>query len=230
MVSFEQVPFPTSGFGDAEFADNPEPRCPCLLLLDTSGSMGGAPIRELNAGLATFRQELVGDSLAAKRVEVAVVTFGPVEVVADFQTADEFVPPQLRASGDTPIGAAVEKAVAMVEARKQMYRANGVGYYRPWILMITDGEPTDRWQTASQLIHTAESVKAFSFYAVGVEGANFDVLRQLTTREPLKLIGIRFGDMFKWLSSSMGSVSRSKPGEAVALANPVAPSGWATTA
>jgi hypothetical protein len=46
MSDIEQAPFTFS-----EFADNPEPRCACLLLLDTSGSMGGAPIRELNAGL-----------------------------------------------------------------------------------------------------------------------------------------------------------------------------------
>ena len=50
MSEFDQVPF-----GAAEFADNPEPRCPCLLLLDTSGSMAGAPIAELNAGLVTFK-------------------------------------------------------------------------------------------------------------------------------------------------------------------------------
>jgi hypothetical protein len=47
--TFEQVPF--SG---AEFADNPEPRCPCLLLLDNSGSMRGAPISELNEGLKVY--------------------------------------------------------------------------------------------------------------------------------------------------------------------------------
>ena len=42
----DQVPFP-----NAEIVENPEPRCPCLLLLDTSGSMIGEPIRELNDGL-----------------------------------------------------------------------------------------------------------------------------------------------------------------------------------
>lgn len=46
----EQVPFFTE-FGEDNFADNPEPRCPCLLLLDVSGSMQGRPLDQLNQGL-----------------------------------------------------------------------------------------------------------------------------------------------------------------------------------
>jgi hypothetical protein len=64
-MSFEQVPFGAS----ADFADNPEPRCPCLLLLDTSGSMRGKPIDELNAGIRIFKDELSADPMASKRVE-----------------------------------------------------------------------------------------------------------------------------------------------------------------
>jgi uncharacterized protein YegL len=97
MSDIEQAPFTFS-----EFTDNPEPRCACLLLLDTSGSMGGAPIRELNAGLQAFKEELSQDALAMKRVEIAIVTFGPVRVQSDFQTVDSWQPPHLTASGDTP--------------------------------------------------------------------------------------------------------------------------------
>src|SRR4051812_48126139 len=71
----EQVPFAA-----AEFADNPEPRCPCLLLLDTSGSMSGQPISQLNVGIEAFKQELLADTMAAKRVEVSIVSFGPVRL------------------------------------------------------------------------------------------------------------------------------------------------------
>ena len=106
----EQVPF-----GTDSFADNPEPRCPCLLLLDTSGSMSGAPVSELNAGLVTFKDELAADSLAMKRVEVAVVTFGPVKVESSFHTAPNFFPPHLQASGDTPMGAAIKQGLDMIK-------------------------------------------------------------------------------------------------------------------
>ena len=53
--------------GMPEFVDNPEPRCPVILLCDTSGSMSGAPINNLNAGLAAFRQEVYKDEIASLR-------------------------------------------------------------------------------------------------------------------------------------------------------------------
>jgi len=219
----EQVPF-----GTTDFAENPEPRCPCVLLLDTSVSMKGPPIDELNLGLAAYREELAGDSLAAKRVEVAIVTFGPVQTVQDFTTAEQFNPPKLEPTGDTPMGAAISHAVDMVTARKQVYRSQGIAFYRPWIFLITDGAPTDEWQHAAARVKEGESAKNFAFFCVGVEGANFEILQQLSVREPLKLKGLKFRDLFQWLSNSQKSVSRSTPGEQVPIQNPTAPDGWAS--
>jgi uncharacterized protein YegL len=207
-------------FGAGEFADNPEPRCPCMLLLDVSGSMQGAPINELNSGLTLFRDELCADSLAMKRVEVGIVTFGPVRIEMPFIGAESFIAPQLRSQGDTPMGAAIHEALQMVDNRKAEYKRNGISYYRPWIFLITDGGPTDEWRSAAAAVREGDSSKKFAFFAVGVRGANMEVLSQISLREPLSLDGLRFRDMFKWLSSSLKSVSQSTPGVDVALTQP----------
>jgi uncharacterized protein YegL len=217
----DQVPF-----DGVEFAENPEPRCPCVLLLDTSNSMSGKRISELNKGLQTFKEELMADSMSLKRIELSVVSFGPVTVQTEFQTADLFIPPALKADGMTPMGQAIEKGIELIKQRKEKYRENGISYYRPWMFLITDGAPTDHWQNAANLIKDAESNKSLMFFAVGVHGANMEILKQISVRDPLKLDGLRFGDLFSWLSNSLGSVSRSTPGDSVPLENPVTPGGW----
>lgn len=212
-------------FGALSFAENPEPRCPVVLLLDTSGSMGGKPLMELQAGLAQYKDELAADSLASKRVEVAVVTFGgEVRTASDFTTADAFQPPQLQAGGQTPMGEAIVRALDMIQERKTTYRQNGILFYRPWVFLITDGAPTDAWQTAATRVREGESNRAFAFFAVGVQDANFDVLQQISVRAPQRLDGLRFRDLFQWLSNSQKAVSRSQAGEEVQLPKP----GWAS--
>jgi uncharacterized protein YegL len=225
VTNLEQAPFAVT-----TFMDNPENRCPCVLVLDTSGSMQGQPIEELNEGLAQFKRELLTDEMATKRVEVAVIGFGPVQVLASFATPDAFTPPTLVAEGDTPMGAAIQHAIALVEQRKQEYKQYGIAYYRPWIFLITDGEPTDQYSDAIQALRDGLRRKNFEFFAVGVKGANMNVLKQMSgERPPLTLKGLQFREMFRWLSNSLGAKSRSQVLDApVPVENPTAPQGWAS--
>lgn len=212
-----------------EFAENPEPRCPCVLLLDTSGSMQGPALDALNQGLKSFKEDLIKDSLAARRVEVAIVTFNnDIRVEQDFVTADQFEPPMLKAQGMTYMGGAIQKALDMIQSRKAQYRANGVAYYRPWVFMITDGapqgEPEDIVAKAAQRLREEETNKHVAFFAVGVENADMERLSEIVVRTPVKLKGLNFVEMFLWLSASMSAVSHSKIDDQVALPPP----GWGT--
>jgi uncharacterized protein YegL len=125
------------------------------------------------------------------------------------------------------MGEAINAGLDLVEKRKLLYREQGISYYRPWIFLITDGGPTDSWRNAAERVRTGEESKAFTFFAVGVEDADMNVLAQISKREPLRLRGLDFGSLFVWLSNSMSSVSQSQPGEEVPLVDPASPQGWA---
>lgn len=241
-----------AGFEASEFAENPDPRVPCVLLLDTSGSMAevvgnsgqatgqtvmqdgqlynvvsGATSRIdlLNEGLVILKETLAADSLASRRAEIAIVTFGgTVTTVQDFVTAENFQPPRLHATGGTPMGQAIMAGMDMIARRKATYRSAGVSYYRPWIFLITDGgpDPGDPWPSAAAQVKQGEAAKSFAFFTVAVEGANMDVLAQIAARPPAKLKGLNFREMFLWLSQSMQAVSQSSPGTTVSLTTP----GW----
>lgn len=210
-----------------QLAENPDPRAPCLLLLDTSASMGGDPIRALNDGLRTFKDDVMTDDLARRRVEVAVVTFGGggVRVVQEFTTVDSWEPPELTTGGATPLGEALTTGLQLLEDRKELYRNAGLQYFRPWVFLITDGEPTDRWEEAAQQARRADAERRALFFVVGVERANLTRLAEIAPpdRPPLKLRGLQFGELFLWLSQSQQRVSHSRVGDQLALP----PVGWA---
>lgn len=210
---------------ETEFVDNPESRCPVVLLLDVSESMAGIPIQELTAGLATFKYHVEEDPLAALRVDLAIITFGEeATLFQDFKTIDLFTAPVLTAQGNTPMGKALEMGLSLIEERKKAYKTNGISYYRPWIFLITDGAPTDGmlWYEKAQEVQRAEQEGKLSFFAVGVKGADMSILSQIAPdhRPPYSLKELKFKELFQWLSASIRCVSTSqtkKSPEALAL-------------
>lgn len=211
-----------------EFADNPEPRCPCVLVLDTSSSMNGAPLMALQNGLNAFRNALVTDVLARRRVEVAIISFNnEISLTQAFTTPDKMDIPELKAFGSTQMAPAISLALDIVTNRKLQYRRNGVSYYRPWVFLITDGSPDEGITSLKEVatrIKASEKEKHLAFFAVGVGSADMSCLSYLSTRTPLTLQGLKFEELFSWLSASMQRVSQSRTDEQVTLP----PVGWAS--
>lgn len=208
---------------DEALLDNPEPRCPVVLLLDASYSMSGAPINQLNEGVHALYAALRDDDLASVRVDLSVVTFGhTVSVVQDFATVSESNAPVLTVNGMTPMGNAITTALRNIENRKKEYRDAGISYYRPWLFIITDGEPTDNVTEASSMLQSSISNKKVIFFGIGVENANIEKLRQISGSHErvFKLNGLNFKELFQWVSSSLSSVSSSRVGDTLKLEKP----------
>lgn len=213
----------------AESPNNYEQKCLCVLVLDVSGSMSGPPIDELNQGLKDFHQQVKIDSTAANRLEICILAFSSyVECLVEPSLVENFTVPTLMAKGSTKMGDAMKEAITKVETRKEWYKQTGQPYYRPWIILITDGEP-DSDQDIEELareIHLATSDdqvngRKFLFFAVGVQRANMDILQKISSpaMPPQPMKGLKFKEFFRWLSASMTTITSSKEGEHVNLKN-----------
>lgn len=206
---------------DVVFSDNTNQRTPCVLLLDGSSSMQGAPIAQLYDGLRVFEAQLKQDPTTALRVQVLVLRVGghdQVEVLTDWCDAIDFTAPVVQANGSTPLGAGITLALQKVEAQKRAYDANGISSTRPWIIMISDGNPTDPgWQEAAARARAAEQGKKCVVFPIGTDGADLAALGQFSNKPTRRLQGLNFSELFVWLSRSMSVVSGSTPGSTVQL-------------
>jgi len=165
-----------------EFAENPETRCPVILLLDTSDSMSGEPIKQLNEGIRLFEEEVKKDSQASLSVEVEMIGVGgeSPKIIQEFVTIENFKSPTLTTNGLTPMGQAIKMAIDELNTRKDIYKSNHVNYYRPWVIALTDGVPTDKWSDAAALLKEEEAGNRLSFFIVGVgDRVDHDILREL---------------------------------------------------
>jgi uncharacterized protein YegL len=213
--------------------DPTQPHVATIMLVDTSGSMSGN-LRAINEGLKFLKEDLEGDDLASKRVDLAIVTFDDsTRIIHNFSSIENFEPPTLTTGGSTAMGDAILQAAEMVEERKKLYKSKGMDYFRPWIFMITDGEPTDmhpddsKWNNVVARVHDGEKNKKFLFFCVAVDSANTEVLKQIAppSRPPVRLKQGCFKELFSWFSKSQSSVSGSNPGEQVKLETPME-AGW----
>ena len=198
-----------------------EPHMACALLLDTSGSMTGEPVRNLCEGIRRFKESLSADPLACKRVDIAIITFNTrTEKVCDFTPIVDLPTPDLETKGMTDMAWGINMAIDMVKQRTQMYQNLGTPCYKPWVLMITDGKSTsddEEMQKAAQRIALEESKGShghLSFWGIGVSNYNSEELFKLTKRV-IELKGLDFAQLFDWLGDSFSEISRSQVDERV---------------
>jgi len=198
-----------------EYADNPQARCPVVLLLDTSTSMDGEPIKELRRAVSRFYEELGTSKTVSGSVEICVVSFGynDVSIERKFEPLREMKSAsgiELFAGGMTPMGGAINVALHECDQRENYYRRQGVSAYKPVVVLMTDGGPNDDWYgSVQELGQRARNGKVITV-PVGIgPHADMSVLEMVAgPRMPAtRLQGLDFKEFFKWLSSSIKNIT-----------------------
>lgn len=202
---------------EKDLIENPTPRVPIVLCLDTSGSMWGAPIQELSDGVNLFYQSVFDDEIARYSAEICIVTFGKdgIQIAADFGPVEKQPDLSFSAGGVTPMGRAVSDALDILEDRKQKYKDRGVDYHQPWLVLMTDGEPTDKIGKSVKRVGKLVDRNRLTVFPIGIgTEADMGVLAKFSPkRPPLRLQGLEFRKFFEWLSASVQRVSASTPGQ-----------------
>lgn len=223
-----------------EQARNKDQKCPVVLVLDTSGSMSGNAIDELNKALVKLKEDILSDPILTQRLEVGIVCFDDdarIERPIDLVTVDTNMP-NLNVGGVTNIVSGINKAIEIVEERKQFYKSNGEQYYRPFIVLFTDGAPTntdEEIEMLDQQIQQMADNKKFVFMPFGVEGADFQLLAKLavqSTDERLKNQAkawklkdvTKFAEVFAFVSSSISGAINQGGSQTAQLSSDVAQS------
>lgn len=160
--------------------------CPVIFLLDTSGSMEGAPIGAVNAAIEGVLPELISmnDSNADNEIKVAIMSF---DYGANWITGDELVSPEdlkaswqdVNANGLTAMGEAFRELNKKLSASHGfMQRASGS--VAPVLFLLSDGEPTDDYQSNLNTLKQNAWYKVAARVAIGYGESNDDVLREFT--------------------------------------------------
>ena len=213
-------------FYTGEEVINYQQKCPVVFVLDVSGSMSGSPISELNKGLQEFEQEIQDDDTSSARLDVAIVSFGSdAKIEHDFAIMQDYGMPTLTITGSTNLEAGMRKGMEILDSRKKWYRESNQTYYRPYVILITDGYPNANPKETGLTsdLKSAINNKKFNFWPIGVDGADMAMLNDMAcpgvgaSLAAMKLDGLKFVELFQWLSASFGKVSNSTDGEGVDL-------------
>jgi uncharacterized protein YegL len=191
-------------------------RTPCVLVLDTSGSMAtDDKIDSLNRGLELLEKTVKSTPLLRRQLLLAVVRFSEdAEVVSDWTEGANFTAPKLEANGTTAMGKAMSKAYELVTNIRGELKSRGIQFTRPWIFLLSDGSPTDDWAgvAAESRRHCTEKRAVVWPFLVGDGDESSAATLHQFAREDMsvyQLEAAKFADIFEGLGTSLGAVADS---------------------
>lgn len=199
---------------------------PVILLADISGSMGvDGKIQALNHAVREMIEAFQDESDLRAEIHVAVITFGgDARVHIPLVPARSAAWTDLGANGGTPMGAAFDLTRELVEDRNTIASRA----YRPTLVLVSDGQPTDAWQSPMQALHESERGGKAYRMALAIGADADEAVLQAFLAEPAARVyradeARQIRQFFQLVTMSVSSRSRSANPNS---APPVTNDGW----
>lgn len=209
MTTLEQM-----RLNNEDLVSNAATRLPVCICVDASYSMRfQRRMQQANAGIRRFIKEISDDDYAADSVELSIVSFGGNEarVEQKFQLASKITYQDIEPNGNTPLGAAVQIALDLIESRLKQYENHGITRYKPWLIIIGDGAASDDIRKAVSRIIDLQKERRIKVLCIGLgdEANNLSELK--LDGKVIQLKNFALENFFSWLSKSMDEQSRESP-------------------
>lgn len=197
---------------------NPSPRIPICLCIDTSRSMlYNGRIDLIKQGILNLYEELKNDFQISNSAEIAIVTFNnEAEILENFETVSEKNIPSFKVGGNTALGKGVNLSLDILEQRKDLYKNNGIDYYQPWLIIMTDGasygEPKSILNQSQDRTFRLEYSKKLVVIPISVGNqAKREELEKFTSKKEsvIGIDGAQFNKFFAFISRSVAQVVQS---------------------
>ena len=220
----------------------PAPRKEMVMfyLIDTSGSMDGDKIGQVNQAMeeiGPLLREEVAKFNDDVNIKIAILKFSSgcswVTPATEPISIEDYAWNRMEAEGLTDFGA------ALIELNKRMtkdeFLKSATGHYAPTIILLSDGEPTDEWEgplkvlknnnwfnVATKIAFNIQSNKDNLIAFVGNSEAVIDVQNVNALKTMIKLVTVRSSQINSRHSSKVKDKDLETPEEkAVAIAEEV---------
>ena len=215
------------GLTSGSFKNSTRRRLPICFCLDVSGSMDAPAgfmrkrIDEMNEAFNRFISSMKENEMVADAADIAILTFG-----GDVKIAQNMTPISQLGRQDfqtvrfsfTPLGEVVLAAIEVLNLRKQGYKAKGMKYYQPWLVVITDGEPAgvgaeDAMNEAVTELNRLEREGKIVVFNVGIgNDVGIEQLKRLSVKrkDPIRLEVENLSDFFDFLNASSTQIVTGK--------------------
>lgn len=197
---------------------------PVILMVDVSGSMNtNGKILSVNQAVAEMLNSFHDEDSEYVEIQVAIITFGNKEAVLhqDLQPASQVRWIEMKAAGQTPMGAAFKLAQQLMEDRQKIpSRA-----YAPSLVLVSDGAPTDNWEDAlKDLLASERAAKAARFALAIGDDAQLEMLQTFLKDKNGKVFQAHeaagINKFFRWVTMSVSARSQSNNPNEIEVSEP----------